>query len=98
MDFRLKELEPLPVHDVICIGFNPCSNGLSAQRCLGHGGHRPQFLVSILVLMDFRLKDALAGGEGAPGFCFNPCSNGLSAQSIGHGAIHCVGDAFQSLF
>ena len=38
------------------------------------------YLVSILVLMDFRLKEfpALTRTFAAPSF--NPCSNGLSAQ------------------
>ena len=38
--------------------------------------------VSILVLMDFRLKVSAFSGDGSPNACFNPCSNGLSAQSL----------------
>ena len=61
-------------------GFNPCSNGLSAQRTelpFLNGGTK---VVSILVLMDFRLKgyDVDFPLEQLGGF--NPCSNGLSAQ------------------
>ena len=63
-------------------GFNPCSNGLSAQRCLFFGLLAGMVPVSILVLMDFRLKAVEAPVGYAPGPCFNPCSNGLSAQSF----------------
>ena len=55
MDFRLKEI-------VIGYvgrgngGFNPCSNGLSAQRGQSTKYSYLPIQVSILVLMDFRLK------------------------------------------
>ena len=60
--------------------FNPCSNGLSAQS--GGDGERwaGGNCVSILVLMDFRLKGSAHPGNGTAHYSFNPCSNGLSAQ------------------
>ena len=55
MDFRLKEtLEEAQAK--VAERFNPCSNGLSAQRNFPHCGQLPNMRVSILVLMDFRLK------------------------------------------
>ena len=57
MDFRLKDL-CCRFKAASSGGFNPCSNGLSAQsgeRPLGSGHNG---LVSILVLMDFRLKES----------------------------------------
>ena len=56
-------------------------------------------LVSILVLMDFRLKEKQPWRQPCnPIFCFNPCSNGLSAQSVKFiSPLHQVGE-FQSLF
>ena len=60
MDFRLK-VPPAKQSNRGSTCFNPCSNGLSAQR------RKPCFYftfdhaVSILVLMDFRLKDIGAG-------------------------------------
>ena len=61
-------------------GFNPCSNGLSAQRGHFRGAPCRQKPVSILVLMDFRLKEAGIERIVRPVTGFNPCSNGLSAQ------------------
>ena len=55
MDFRLKVLLPF-FANAQELGFNPCSNGLSAQRLAGNGCFRYRGGVSILVLMDFRLK------------------------------------------
>ena len=62
--------------------FNPCSNGLSAQspRCIGYS--RGYGAVSILVLMDFRLKVSVSMRIEPLSPGFNPCSNGLSAQSL----------------
>ena len=64
-------------------GFNPCSNGLSAQRYVFGFYKFTNYFVSILVLMDFRLKAGSESWEGRSNtLCFNPCSNGLSAQRI----------------
>ena len=54
--------------------------------------------VSILVLMDFRLK--ANGSEGAVErvTSFNPCSNGLSAQRARCGYYDGKRERFQSLF
>ena len=60
MDFRLK-VAVVGMLAMYLAGFNPCSNGLSAQRlpsCIATNGTAS---VSILVLMDFRLKGAGAG-------------------------------------
>ena len=58
MDFRLKGL-PFPFTEKGMGGFNPCSNGLSAQRHVSKIMHLIRERVSILVLMDFRLKDVV---------------------------------------
>ena len=55
MDFRLK----VSFQDAIYVRqkcFNPCSNGLSAQRVSRRQAELLAKFVSILVLMDFRLK------------------------------------------
>ena len=57
MDFRLKGNDADPYARYV-LGFNPCSNGLSAQRAQDPDGQYPWREVSILVLMDFRLKGA----------------------------------------
>ena len=60
--------------------FNPCSNGLSAQRVASALSTVSTEVVSILVLMDFRLKGQNEVYIKVNGTGFNPCSNGLSAQ------------------
>ena len=55
MDFRLKG-RALVVDEAHNLSFNPCSNGLSAQRDILAGRGVVTRCVSILVLMDFRLK------------------------------------------
>ena len=98
MDFRLKghgqegiRLCPYP-------RFNPCSNGLSAQRGCDGTGATLVNIVSILVLMDFRLKGECPGFFYPPRFRFNPCSNGLSAQRWLTREAYETTDTFQSLF
>ena len=54
--------------------------------------------VSILVLMDFRLKEALPLAVSCVPCGFNPCSNGLSAQSASANSIKVLFFMFQSLF
>ena len=56
MDFRLKG-QKSKQKDVAYKSFNPCSNGLSAQSVFGTIINEIVLLVSILVLMDFRLKE-----------------------------------------
>ena len=82
MDFRLKDHYG-DIRRLGRLGFNPCSNGLSAQRQNEVYIKVNGTVVSILVLMDFRLKET---GVCIPlpwTTCFNPCSNGLSAQRYG---------------
>ena len=55
MDFRLKGRVVL-LTSYIMRRFNPCSNGLSAQRVNTIDLIERRIFVSILVLMDFRLK------------------------------------------
>ena len=55
MDFRLKAYRNAPAK-IANSSFNPCSNGLSAQRGCDGTGAALVNIVSILVLMDFRLK------------------------------------------
>ena len=83
MDFRLKENQACSPSKN-CRSFNPCSNGLSAQRRQQHRIRIRGTFVSILVLMDFRLKEAKGLFGKILLFRFNPCSNGLSAQRIFH--------------
>ena len=45
------------------LGFNPCSNGLSAQSLTVLLSFSRKSPVSILVLMDFRLKAGQFGGD-----------------------------------
>ena len=80
MDFRLKEFGRFAVV-FMDFRFNPCSNGLSAQRKPPAQVPGDEPMVSILVLMDFRLKGTKKNSTQATTSCFNPCSNGLSAQS-----------------
>ena len=97
MDFRLKEREP----DGMAItgtSFNPCSNGLSAQRFSRSILVRSTGWVSILVLMDFRLKAAMQGRKRVTFGSFNPCSNGLSAQRLEEARTLEQAIRFQSLF
>ena len=63
MDFRLKVLLYFAFIYVVA-GFNPCSNGLSAQRRIESLASQPKGIVSILVLMDFRLKGSGKQGTG----------------------------------
>ena len=97
MDFRLK------VNTIDCTmnaerRFNPCSNGLSAQRSKTDIVVFHQPIVSILVLMDFRLKGALAALDAKTDASFNPCSNGLSAQRQTKELFYSPRYWFQSLF
>ena len=71
----------MPYSKMVLNGFNPCSNGLSAQRQPVKVYAGMPIGVSILVLMDFRLKDIPINIFAAGDTGFNPCSNGLSAQS-----------------
>ena len=61
MDFRLKVIQKLKLQPN-ALGFNPCSNGLSAQRAVNAKMFAETSAVSILVLMDFRLKEPLGMG------------------------------------
>ena len=79
MDFRLKDIS-WEFSAANTRGFNPCSNGLSAQSGVPVSSGKVQVQVSILVLMDFRLKGRHSKRFSVPEACFNPCSNGLSAQ------------------
>ena len=79
-------------------GFNPCSNGLSAQSPLQRDGMSLETNVSILVLMDFRLKALPTDAIGFGLLRFNPCSNGLSAQRPRRAGVPGGVFVFQSLF
>ena len=97
MDFRLK-VSFRAFARLTNAGFNPCSNGLSAQSNGFCNDATKRNKVSILVLMDFRLKATFLFGLMRTFCCFNPCSNGLSAQR--GSAVDVLFDAleFQSLF
>ena len=97
MDFRLKAHSSTPAL-YGGSGFNPCSNGLSAQRRFGFRSPLRCSRVSILVLMDFRLKGARLRVYRMDALGFNPCSNGLSAQRPSAVPNAVLRKAFQSLF
>ena len=92
-----SKLYPAVLENQIDDGFNPCSRGCCARRCV-HKQYLMMLSVSILVLVDVALEADYDAEDYDRLLSFNPCSRGCCARRPDRRTGNCAEPEFQSLF